>query len=628
MKRVAFNVVLVLLCSFCSSQSLTSFSALTIADSLKNGAHTVYHLDEGHLEIISPSKYVFKVHQIATILNPEGNFRLRHVLSFDKFRVVSEVSIKIYNSLGLLVKKYSKKDFEVEAAFDGISLATDDKLMKLITPLPAYPATIEIEYLYKVNSYIELPDWYLNNYKTGVELFRYTVIVPEELDIRHRSLKLNIEPTISIIDKKKTYTWEQKNIKPLSVQEQVAAFPKIEIAPNAFEYDGYYGTFKSWSDFGKWNYSLYQEKTPFSEQRIREIRGLVEGLTDDKQKIEVLYGQLKKSMRYVSIQFGIGGFKPFPVKFVDEKKYGDCKALTNYMRYMLNVVGIKSYPALVNAGKDLLPIDSEFPSSSFNHVILCVPLQKDTVWLECTSNSNEAGFLGNFTEDKNALLLTEDGGMVIQTPRGRPGNNQHITSTHINLTEDGGADATIKLFATGDMTDAYREMKRTEGNEQQEIAFSHLNYKQANDFAFSFEKDSSGGQIYRLDLVYDKLYSFKAGDKWFYPLQLKKLVDGLLKKEKAQHHLFDQVFVKTDTTVFHLPKGFTVDELPQSQELKNENAFFKRSVIQLSDSKIKITTTLRLEKRIIPANEYSSLVKFLTWVEELESQSLILKKMK
>jgi len=251
-----------------------------------------------------------------------------------------------------------------------------------------------------VNSYIDLPNWYMNNMASSVEQFRYIVKVPLELDIRHRTVNMELAPVIRDSGKLKVYTWETKNV---GVKKVLAGgykgnkyLPSVEVSPVQFEYDGYKGDFKNWSDFGRWCYSLYENKGAFSEQRAAEIKTMVNGLHDDKSKIKVLYDYLKKNMRYVSIQFGIGGFKPFTTKFVDEKKYGDCKALTNYMRSMLAVAGINSYPALINAGYTDAPVSPEFPQNVFNHVILCVPGDKDSTWLECTSNDNEAGFFRKF----------------------------------------------------------------------------------------------------------------------------------------------------------------------------------------------------------------------------------------
>src|SRR5438270_12233613 len=127
------------------------------------------------------------------------------------------------------------------------------------------------------------------------------------------------------------------------------------------------------------------------------------------------------------------------------------------MRTLLAVVGVESYPALVTAEYKSLPADPEFPTARFNHVILCVPNGRDSIWLECTSNTNKAGFLGNFTENKNALLLTETGGKLVRTPASASANNQLVTRTDIALDDQGGAQILTRLYTTGELFGLFHE---------------------------------------------------------------------------------------------------------------------------------------------------------------------------
>jgi len=187
-------------------------------------------------------------------------------------------------------------------------------------------------------------------------------------------------------------------------------------------------------------------------------------------------------MRYVSLQFGIGGYKPFTVKYVDEKKYGDCKALSNYMRYLLDVADIKSYPVLINAGYNAEPLDPTFPKTSFNHVILCVPDKADTVWLESTSNDNKAGFLGSFTEDRLGLLLTENGGSIIKTPASRYKNNLLSSYSEIFLDEKGGAKTQTRFYATGDIAFEFGQIKKLEPADMKLALTGYMNYRSAEVF--------------------------------------------------------------------------------------------------------------------------------------------------
>ena len=63
----------------------------------------------------------------------------------------------------------------------------------------------------------------------------------------------------------------------------------------------------------------------------KKVHELTDHLKDPREKINVLYDFLQKNTHYISIQLGIGGWQPFPADYVAAKRYGDCKALSNYM---------------------------------------------------------------------------------------------------------------------------------------------------------------------------------------------------------------------------------------------------------------------------------------------------------
>jgi len=467
-------------------KDLVTYTAFTIADSLKKDANAIVRLDEGILDVVSNSKYILDVHQVVTILNAEGAYHLKHTLGFDKFYKIENVEIKVYNELGLLTKKYSRKDFDVQSAYDGVSFVTDEKLMYLYSPAPGYPCTVETNYQINATGYIDLPDWRINNNNSATEVFRYTVKVPEEIDIRYRTINLMISPLVTSEKKTKIYKWEANNISVKRLEEggyEAGRYlPAVQIGANRFSYDGYDGELNNWKNFGKWSYPFYSEKKPFSDERMNELRAMTEKSGTLFEKVDVLYSYLKKNMRYVSIQLGIGGFKPFSARFVDEKKYGDCKALTNYMRNLLAVVGIPSYPALINAGYNKFPADSLFPSSPFNHVILCIPNKNDTIWLECTSNNARTGFLGSFTENKRALVITENGGVLVNTPPSVAANNKLVINNDIFLDVDGGAKVNTSLYGTGDFLLLLEEQKSIKVDEQKEFFVKYLDYKTPDDY--------------------------------------------------------------------------------------------------------------------------------------------------
>lgn len=155
----------------------------------------------------------------------------------------------------------------------------------------------------------------------------------------------------------------------------------VVFGPTEFQVDEYKGNMKDWQDFGKFVYSLGAGRDELPDDVKQKIHVIADGIKNPVEKIARLYEYMQRNTRYISIQLGIGGWQPFPAKDVAAKGYGDCKALTNYMYSILKEVGIPSYYSLIRAGRNANYITEDFPSSQFNHVILSVPIQKDTIWL-------------------------------------------------------------------------------------------------------------------------------------------------------------------------------------------------------------------------------------------------------
>ena len=91
-----------------------------------------------------------------------------------------------------------------------------------------------------------------------------------------------------------------------------------------------------------------------------KVKELVKNAPSQEEKIKVLYHYLQENMRYVSVQLGIGGWQTFDAKYVEENKYGDCKALTNFMKSMLKAADIEAYAALIKNGRNVLDQEIDF----------------------------------------------------------------------------------------------------------------------------------------------------------------------------------------------------------------------------------------------------------------------------
>ena len=93
--------------------------------------------------------------------------------------------------------------------------------------------------------------------------------------------------------------------------------------------------------FGSWMHQNLLEGTDeISQETQQKIRTLIGTETDLIQKAKIIYQYVQDKTRYVSIQLGIGGWKPITAYEVDRLGFGDCKALTNYTSALLNIVNV------------------------------------------------------------------------------------------------------------------------------------------------------------------------------------------------------------------------------------------------------------------------------------------------
>ena len=150
----------------------------------------------------------------------------------------------------------------------------------------------------------------------------------------------------------------------------------------------------------------------------------------------------------MSVQLGIGGWKPYSAAEVHRLKYGDCKGLTNYTSALLEAVGVDSHYSIVYAGRNKKDLPQEFASIAGNHAFLTVPIGDDKIWLECTSQDAPVNYLGRFTDDRYVLEVSKKGGELIKTKKYEDEENKTITRAIIDLQLNGDMSANVQMTST------------------------------------------------------------------------------------------------------------------------------------------------------------------------------------
>ncbi|MGX5855253.1 DUF3857 domain-containing protein [Dyadobacter jiangsuensis] len=436
----------------------SDFNVDKINPALIKDANAVVRVDELVWEIKSQGEAVQKIRTVVTILNETGEEKHGALfVRYDKFTKISDISGILYDAGGKQVKKLRNSDIEDYGYGSGGDDISDArvKLANFGKKSYAYPYTIEYVYEARKRNMMMYPWWTpVSDEKSAVELSTYKIKAPAGFKFRYK--EYNDAPAVvksTDADGSDLYQWTLKDYAvrksddfyPLPQEDRV---PHMIVAPSEFEVQDYKGNFNTWADFGKFYHTLNAGRDVLPATILAEIKNVVKTAKSDREKAELIYKWMQSRSRYVSIQLGIGGWQTIDATTVANTGYGDCKALTNFTLAALRSVGIQGYTALIAAGKEE-QIKSDFPSNQFNHAIACALVDKDTLWLECTSQTTKPNFMGSFTGGRYALLVTPDGGKLVRTQDYKSGQNVRNSHAMVKLGETGDGVVDVQVLYTG-----------------------------------------------------------------------------------------------------------------------------------------------------------------------------------
>lgn len=426
-------------------------AAMLIPDTLLQNADAVIRFHHTEINRMSAGKAVMKVHLAVTVLNKNGRSDAWLALHYDKNRKVESIRGKFYNALGVEIDKVKKSDINDFSSYTDFTFYSDSRSKQLVPIRKQFPYTAEYEYEITLNGLVGFDVWMpVTHEGLAVEQADFTVIYNKEFPVSYKAENGAFDFMENDDGKTKTFRWAIGNIPAFKSEPFMPPkkdfLPWVMLAPHSFEYERTTGSFDTWQNYGAWVNGLLKNRDKIPRETHDKILKLIEGDIDTRTSIQKIYQYMQRNTRYVNISLGIGGFQPMAAEDVDANGYGDCKALSNYTKALLKVAGIESFYAEIGNGKERGSLFSEFPSvNQTNHVILCVPVENDTIWLECTSQQYPCGYIGASNVNRKAVLIGEDGGHLVSTSRGTEADNLTLCTANAVLSDDGNlsCDATF-----------------------------------------------------------------------------------------------------------------------------------------------------------------------------------------
>lgn len=621
--------VLLLLMMFSSCFSFAQYPVEAIPKNLLDNANAVKRLEETFIEIHSPRKATVKRHYVYTILNEKGDNYAPFYAHYDRFTDIQDISGTLYDAAGNKIKNVKKRDIQDVTANDGSNLALDDRFKVHNFYYRSYPYTVEYTLETRLDGFFYLPRWRpVSTVNLAVEKSTLTVSAPADFSIQYKAININA-PSVAESGKNKNYAWQLAGFSAIENEillpdlEEIT--PNVLLAPGRFEIDKYAGSMNSWDDFGKFMNKMYDGRDALPDAMKQSVQQLTAGKSTI-DKVKTLYNYLQNNSRYISIQLGIGGWQPMDANFVYTKKYGDCKALTNYMNALLKEAGIKGYNVLVNAGSDKNIFYEDFPSNQFNHVIACVPHGKDTLWLECTSQTNPFNYMGGFTGDRKGLLIHERGATVVSLPVYAQQNNLQLRKVEGTIDEHGNLSAKIRTLYTGLQQDDISYIYHNTTNEDQLKRLKRVFSVATYDIKEHGYQQLTGEvpQIQETFTMEAPNYASVSGKRIFIkPLILSANTYRLETEEKRRFDLvYDVAFIDKDTISLHIPQAYKPESLPTDVQLINKFGNYRLSY-KINGQTIQITREYSRNKGRFPAKDYREYVDFYNAIVKADNNRLV-----
>jgi hypothetical protein len=598
---------------------------------LLKDAKAVVRNEEIVVEIKSNGKLAKTVKYAVTILNKNGKSESYFMQPYDKTMKVSSIKAHMYDENGNEIKE--KGGFEIlDYAMISEGTTYADSRIKAINPEHlVYPYTVEYTYEVTFSGVLLYPGWYpVPDFNVAVEKSTFTLIVSKQAVCRYYEKNLNSKVLIQNSAESDSYTWELTSLPAYADENFCPALsdftPSVLIAPSAINVEGYEGNIETWEGFGQWINQLNQGRDNLSDETKAKIRKMLDGITDDRAKVKKLYEYMQNKTRYVSITVGIGGFQPFDAETVDRLSYGDCKALSNYMKSLLEVAGINSRYTLINAGRENSTIYNNFPSSQFNHAILCVPMPTDTIWLECTSQRNPFNFIGTHTADRAALVIDSKGGTLVHTPALNLESDLEARKVDVTLDQTGGGFADAKNTFHGATYDSYIPILMSDQADRKKIVTRkiHIPNFELDNFNIEETKDENPYVTEHLYLTINN-YCTRVGDKLMLCLNLmNKVSESPFQSTSRKNPVsFKWPVNEVDTVTYELPKGYTMEKIPAKVSLQSDFGQYTTEVTK-SGSTIQYIRTFKIYKAVHPVERYDEIVDFFEKIVTADENKVML----
>ena len=502
--------------------------------------------------------------------------------------------------------------------------ATDSYFYYYSPRTSSYPMHIVYRWEESFHSLISFPTFSpVEGFDVAVDSALYRIIAPSSTEIRFHAQNLDAGKVVQREDGKNRITEVSLSHLP-AIQDYPDGLPFADLAPVVYfaptrcNYRGFECNMTDWNTYGKWVYDLQQGRQTLPQELIQKLHALTDTCTTPKSKIGTVRKLMGETTRYVNVSLGIGGFQSRPAAEVYKYGMGDCKALSNYFCAMLHELGLPAVYTLIGK-KEIIRDMPNF--QQFDHVIVQVPLPDDTLWVECTNPAYPFDYCPAGHRGHDVLLVSEEGGRIGRIPEIADQENQERESLDVYIDKYGDANLKLTRRRKGKFFDYYLGLTEQRNEDLSKMIINSLYLPHPTVKQVKAERQDK--QIELLFEAESVGWARSSGSRLFIPIT----PYPIRKPEKTAAHTVDLRNTggcEEDSICLHLPEGYAIESIPQSQNIETEFGSYDLQ-IEVKDNCVFIIRRIRINSGLYDAGKHADWTNFLQQIANLSKKQITLK---
>lgn len=613
------------------SEYLVDVRALAGEANAVKGEDAVTLVDYNYTRVTG-SGLASRFHQLAVkVYNQRGvdAFRSYPITYSPNRQEVRVIRARVTKADGAVVDSYGDSDRNINEPWSGMYYDARAKVLSF--PSLAAGDTLELQYRLEDTAQENLLSDYWGDvdYVQGTTLklrYQYVVDMPAarplfwdkqavSASLQHAEQKLPEDRVL--------YRWDGKNISKVVPEPSMPGWAEVVSTLHV-------STYKAWEQVGKYYWGLVRDQIIPNDDVKKVTATVLKGVNrkDEMAVIRAVYDYVVTNTRYVALEFGIHGYKPYRVDRVLARRFGDCKDKASLIHAMLEAAGVDSRLVLLRM-RHLGGIGQEPASlAPFNHAIAYVP--KYQLFLDGTAEFHGTREMPSSDRAANVLIIEPDRpSTFMTTPEATIEDNATTLTMKVTLAPEGSATVTGETKVSGQIAPTYRRSYQAANARKSTFeqgwaqTFPGLTVKdvRVSDLT-QLEQDVTVGfdlgipryaEVLTSGLRFSPFGSSRNYTQSFAPLA-----------ERKFDLLMDSPWVSRLTFEYALPPGYQAADVPAPAKEESPFGHLTASCQKPSEGKLVCTSEVAVTAARVKAADYPAFRAFLGRMDQFFARKVVL----